>query len=395
MRIPILPLVILVAVSVCVDVYIDMVLTARCKKRWPSRVQEVMSVLLYGLLATGLFMPMREGSNSQLLDKMFVLFAFLTFLFPKILFTVIDIIAKIPRAFKRPRLKWLSMSGAILAVLTFIGMWWGALFNRYNIDVVEQPVEIENLPAGFDGYRIVQISDLHVGSYGSDTAFVSKLVNRINALNPDVILFTGDIVNRQTDELMPFVTTLSRLKARDGVYSILGNHDYGDYYNWPSATAKQANMQKLIDSQKQMGWNLLLNDHDWLRRGRDSLLLIGVENVGDPPFTVYGDLRQAYSEIGDYNVKILMTHNPVHWDMDLQNNPESNIALTLSGHTHAMQISAGRLLSPAAFRYKHWGGMYTDTLGQRLYVNIGAGVVGLPMRFGATPEVTVFTLRRK
>ena len=176
-----------------------------------------------------------------------------------------------------------------------------------------------------------------------------------------------------------------------GVYAILGNHDYGDYFNWPAPQIKQANMQLLYDLYKQTGIRLLRNETVWLRRGADSLALIGVENIGEPPFTTYGSLRRAYPNLSDSIPKVLLSHNPRHWTDSIATDPAANVALTLSGHTHAMQIEIGKW-SPSAWRYDTWGGMYTDDAHRQLYVNIGAGTVGMPMRIGATPEITVITL---
>jgi hypothetical protein len=215
----------------------------------------------------------------------------------------------------------------------------------------------------------------------------------VNALKPDLILFTGDIVNRNTAELKPFVKVLSRLHAKQGVYSILGNHDYGDYEDWSSSKEKAENMQLLKDLQAKMGWTMLNNAHQALTVGSDTIMLIGVENIGDAPFPTYGNLAEAYPNVGDKHFKILMSHNPAHWTSAIKDNENCNIALTLAGHTHAMQIEAFGV-SPAYFRYRTWGGMYNDELNHRLYVNIGIGTVGFPARIGATPEITHFTLKR-
>jgi hypothetical protein len=208
-------------------------------------------------------------------------------------------------------------------------------------------------------------------------------------------VFTGDIVNRRTDEIYPFVDTFAKLHAPYGVYSILGNHDYGDYSDWQSDEAKQANLQELIDIENGMGWQMLNNATAMIHCGADSIALIGVENVGDPPFHTYGDLDAAYPTLDDGVTKILLSHNPAHWVTDICDAPDKNIALTLSGHTHAMQIAFGRI-SPAVFRYRTWGGRYDDSGNNNmLYVNIGVGTVGFPARIGATPEITLFTLKSK
>lgn len=393
MRIPILFGLIVIALTLAVDAYI-LHAARRVRSNVPARLQLWSALALYLILLTGILLPTREGDHSLLLCKMWILFGYLTVFFGKIVFVIIDLIGHIPCLTGRRPLPGFGFAGGLLAVAVFCAMWWGALVNRFNVQTVSVDVDIADLPAAFDGYRIVQISDLHVGTYGSDTSFISQLVDHINDLHPDMIVFTGDIVNRTTDEIYPFVKPLSRLHAPDGVYSILGNHDYGDYYDWPDSAAREASLQELCRIERDMGWTLLLNEHCFIRHGGDSIAVIGVENVGDPPFAVYGDLSRSYPDIADSVTKILLSHNPAHWESEIAPDSANNIALTLSGHTHAMQIELFGY-SPAAWRYRLWGGLYADNSGRRqLYVNIGVGTVGMPMRLGATPEVTVINLRR-
>lgn len=397
MRIPLLPLLSLIFLAIATDGYIFMILRRRFRSLRPSGFYTIGAIVLWLVLIVGLCLPMRGGSMAMLLTKMWVLFGFLTFLFPKVLFVIFDLLSQIPllRKPRRKRLRWLSITGAVMAGVVFVSMWWGALINRFRTETVEVELTVEALPEAFDGYRIVQISDLHVGTYGTDDSFLREVVDKVNALKPDMIVFTGDIVNRKSDELVPFTDALSGLQAPDGVYSILGNHDYGDYYDFASEAEKQANLDSLISMQRRMGWDLLLNEHRVIRHGADSLVLIGVENVGDPPFKTYGDLGKAYQTTGDASCKILLTHNPVHWTDDISKSDTINIALSLAGHTHAMQIDVFGL-SPAALRYATWAGLYNTDDGRRyLYVNRGIGTVGMPMRLGATPEITLITLRRK
>lgn len=392
---PIVLLVVTIVLSIVVDVYIYCAARKRVSSAFPARIQLISSLALYLLLIVGFCLPMRSGDGALFLAKMWVLFSYVTFIVAKLVFVVFDLIASIPRLFGRRRIKLLSLAGGVLAVITFIAMWWGALVNRLNINAENVIVSVAELPQPFDGYRIVQISDLHVGTFGADTAYVSKVVDYVNSLNPDVVFFTGDIVNRTSDELKPFVGTLSRLECPDGVYSILGNHDYGDYYNWDCESDKKASLDSLVAMQKRMGWRLLLNEYEIIRRDGDSIAVVGVENVGDPPFKVYGDLKASYPDLSDSVTKILLTHNPAHWQMEIADRDDMNVGLTLSGHTHAMQMSAFGW-SPAAWRYDNWGGLYFDKSGRHpLYVNVGIGTVGMPMRIGATPEVTVITLKRK
>ena len=201
-------------------------------------------------------------------------------------------------------------------------------------------------------------------------------------------------MNRQTDEAEPYIATLGRLHARDGVYSILGNHDYGDYKSWETPEAKMRNLQYMGEVQAKMGWHLMNNCDTCIKLGSDSITIIGVENWGEPPFSQYGKLSVAHPTLNDSNFKILLSHNPRHWRGEVL--PLSNIDLMLAGHTHAMQIELdifGHRLSPSAWIYPEWGGVYKED-GQILYVNIGIGEVAMPMRIGATPEITVITLKK-
>lgn len=394
MRLPIIPLLVFLVLNVFVDTYIYGILKHRFRSLLPSKIQLWSANALFILILAVICLPKRNCSNGMLMAMMWMLYTYIAFYLPKYLFVIIDLIAKIPCLFKRHRLSWLSITGAVLSVVTFVALWWGALVNRFNIDVNDVEIEIAGLPDGFDGYRIVQFSDMHVGTFGNDTTFVSTFVDRINALNPDLIVFTGDIVNSKTTELPPFVAPFSRLNAPDGVYSILGNHDYGDYSEWPSAEAKKGNLELMKKLQADMGWHLLLNETVMLRQDGDSIALIGVENIGDPPFKVYGSLSKAYPQLSDSVSKILLTHNPAHWTDSISGNADMRVPLSLSGHTHAMQLEILGW-SPAKYRYPTWGGLYNDSDKQhQLYVNIGGGTVGFPARVGATPEITLITLKK-
>ncbi len=392
MRFPLIPVLVLLLVNCGIDLYIYRALLKRTANRLWSRIQLWCAALFFIAMIVIICLPKRQGDDGAFLALMWCLYAYLSIYLSKYLFVVFDLIAKLPQLWHRRRSKTVTAAGIVMAVACFLLLWWGALINRYNIDIKKVEFASAEVPVGFDGFRIVQISDLHTGSYGSDDSFLTKLVELVNGLNPDMIVFTGDIVNRHSSELEPFVDVLGALKAPYGIWSILGNHDYGDYYDWTSDDAKAENMRQLYDMQHAMNWNLLLNQHAPVVCGTDTLMLIGVENLGDPPFKNYGDLKAAYPTLGDGHFKLLLSHNPAHWTNDISGHPEVNIPLTLSGHTHAMQISAGRV-SPAVFRYKTWGGMYSDDAGHNLYVNIGTGTVGMPARIGATPEITVITLR--
>lgn len=407
MRIPVLTAVCLILFPILLDLYIfcDIRSYVPQKRRKAAEwVHGALSVLLWVFIIVVICLPKREYGE-PIIGAMWMLYAFATVYLAKAFYALSSLIGRLVARIRHRKGMGGIYTGVVLGAMVLGVCWWGALVNRYQIDVEHTEISYADLPAAFDGYRIVQFSDAHVGTWGSDTAFVSRLVDSINAQNADMIVFTGDFVNRETRELKPFVDVLSRLHARDGVYSILGNHDYGDYIDWPSPDQKAENNRRLAAMQKQMGWQLLKNEYRMIPKEGDSIALIGVENWGEPPFKVYGDLKASYPADGarhlnDSVFKILLTHNPMHWTNEVTK--KSNVNLTLSGHTHAMQtmVRVGEWKwSPCVWRYKTWGGLYADSVGKKspmyLYVNIGCGEVGMPARIGATPEVTVINLRRK
>lgn len=395
MRLVIITLIIVFICGLLVDAYIWLALRSYFRRRVFATVHLVVSALMTLLLVAIMVMPVRTGGDDVLRCTMWMLYAYISVYISKYIFVIVDALARLPMLWHRSRSRVCTGVGTVLAVLVFIAMWYGALWGRWHTEVRNVEVPMQGLPESFDGLRIVQISDLHTGTWGDDTAMAERIVNQINALHPDMIVFTGDIVNRHSAELRPFMPVLARLQARYGVYSIMGNHDYGDYEDWPDASAKAADVSNLKAMHRRMGWKMLNNDHAVLRNARgDSLVLVGVENVGDPPFTTYGDLSAAYPTPDDEAAKILLTHNPAHWERDILHHNTQNFSLTLSGHTHAMQVEMFGL-SPAVFRYRHWGGLYDEDPAHLLYVNIGIGTVGFPARIGATPEITLLTLRSR
>lgn len=283
-----------------------------------------------------------------------------------------------------------TVLGLVLGVVSFFNILYANLVGITRFEVKEVAYHSKDIPKGFDGYRIVQISDIHIGSWQGKPEAIKKLVDKVNAQKPDLIVFTGDLVNQRSRELDDFQEILSQLHAKNGVYSILGNHDYGSYYRWESRKAEIANIDNLIQQQKAMKWKLLNNENDILHHNGDSIALIGVENDGEPPFSQFADLPRAMKGT-EGMFQILLSHNPTHWRREVL--PDTNIPLMLAGHTHAMQgILFGQSL--ASLIYPEWMGMYYE--GNRaLYVNIGIGYVGLPFRFGAWPEITVLTLHKE
>lgn len=399
MRLPVIMMSILFIVNFCADFIIWRDVKRSFKNRWQTKVVIALLLSIWALLIIAVLSPRRDA-GADLQPIMWMLYTFLSLFIPKLLYALFSLLSRVSLFWRAKHLSVLKYIGGVLAIVSFVAMWWGALVTRNDIEVTRQTVKFENLPKSFDDYKIVHISDIHAGTWGTDTAFLSNMVDTVNALNPDLVLFTGDIVNRNTKEIYPFVNALSRLKAKQGVYSVLGNHDYGDYMDWSSAIERERNNQELIDVQNKMGWRMLNNEHCWVRNDNDSIAIIGVENWGEPPFSVYGDLRKAYSNLNDENFKVLLTHNPEHWKREVSE--ISNIDLSLSGHTHGMQFVlqfGDWKWSPAMWKYKEWGGLYTKENPEgkelKLYVNIGLGEVALPFRLGATPEVTLITLKKE
>lgn len=268
----------------------------------------------------------------------------------------------------------------------------GVIFGKYRHTARRVKIKIKNLPQSFKGYKIVQISDVHSGSFFHPEK-LQPAIDLINRQNADLILFTGDMVNNIAKEFEPFVNLFKTLKAKDGKFSVLGNHDYGSYVEWPSLQAKTDNLQNLINLEKEAGFRMLMNEHISIDRNGEKLYIVGVENWGEKPFPQFGDLDKATAGIPVIAAKILMSHDPTHFDNVVKHHP-SDIALTLSGHTHGMQFGIDLKnwrWSPVKFRYKKWADLY-ESEGKYLYVNRGFGVIGYPGRVGIKPEITVFEL---
>ena len=290
---------------------------------------------------------------------------------------VLKLTVKIP--FKRA-FRW----GLLSLLIPPLVIAYGSVIGRNWFEVKKVTVKFADLPENFDGYRIIHISDLHARSYAKRTARMQKAVQRINALDADLIAFTGDLITLAPEEIDPIASSLKALKAKDGVISVLGNHDYGTY-----ADTSGNLLPALIDRQAALGWDLLLNEHKVLRRGADSIVVIGVENTSASHFfPSKGDLPKA-SEGTDGAFSIVLTHDPMHWESEILG---QDYALTLSGHTHAMQLSILGW-SPSSLLFKHSDGLYTNG-SQHLYVNAGLGETLFPARIGARPEITLITLEK-
>lgn len=313
----------------------------------------------------------------------------LCFCIPKLTFVVFSLVLRAIN--KVTGLKIPHAAISTLPALAMLGyILFGAIKGKENFKVREVTFTSANLPEEFDGYRVLQLSDIHSGSWKGNPEALKRAIDICNSQNADLALFTGDLVNSRSNELIEFMNIFSELKAKDGVYSVLGNHDYGTYVKWNSEADRIANIDSLIARENRMGWRMLNNNHTIIRRGNDSIAVIGVENSGRPPFPDYARLKEASADT-EGMFQILMSHDPTHWRRQVL--PESDIELTLSGHTHDMQITFFGL-SVSSFIYPEHNGMYME--GERgLYVNIGLGHVLFPMRLGAWPEITVITLKKK
>ncbi len=369
------------------DWYIYRTYISKWKKKAMRMLYWVPStILLLGMVYVfGSFKAKPESMN---LLGIFLI-TFLTINVPKIVFSLLSLLfrAIIPKS--KGQIVGNCIAGAsALFVMGYI--LYGAFFGTENFQIRETTILSKDLPKGFENYRIVQISDIHCGSWAGDTKALQKAVNLINDQEPDLIVFTGDLVNNIATELDEFMPVLSQLKAKDGVYSVLGNHDYAMYIPWESPEKKEENLLALKQKQADMNWMLLNNRHVKLYQNGDSLALIGVENCGRPPFPNYAKLPEAM-EGTEGMFKILLSHDPSSWRREIL--PETDIQLTLSGHTHAMQTKIFGF-SPAVWVYPEYEGLYNEG-GQMLYVNIGLGHLMYPLRLGAWPEITLLTLKRE
>ena len=408
---------ILILILVAMDVYVFAAIRKAVAKTRYAGFLKGLYWLLVLLSYAGLYVvatnfiekPLNATPGSNLLAGFFVVF-FLTKTFLSVYFLAEDIfrfftyiflvikklIAKEPEKTTYPgRRKFIRQTGLTLAAIPFGSLLYAITGGKYNFKIHRHQLFYADLPKSFEGYKIVQISDIHTGSFGSKKPIIDA-VSLINDQNPDIILFTGDMVNNDSREMKPFMDELSRLKAKDGVLSVLGNHDYGEYKKWPSEEAHLENNRLLHEYQKAIGFKLLNNENVVLARNGDRLGIYGVENWGKPPFPQRGDLDQALQGAEDVPFKILMSHDPTHWRMKVLPH-KTHFHLTLSGHTHGFQFGVeipGYKWSPSQYIYPQWAGLYEKN-GEYLYVNRGLGFIGFPGRAGIWPEITVIELTGK
>ncbi|MBT8309116.1 MAG: metallophosphoesterase [Flavobacteriaceae bacterium] len=293
------------------------------------------------------------------------------------------------------RRRFVSLVALGLASIPFGALLYGMHKGKYNFRVLDYTLHFDDLPDAFDGYRITQISDIHSGSFDNKEK-IEYAVKLVNDQASDAIMFTGDMVNNKSSEMVPWKNLFGQLSAKDGVYSVLGNHDYGDYVKWPSEEEKAKNLDELINIQKEMGFDLLLNESRFIEKDGQRIALVGVENWGKGGFKKAGDLKKASRKIDAKDFKILMSHDPSHWETEVIQD-DYHYHLTLSGHTHGMQfgieIPGWVKWSPVKWRYKYWAGIYKE-MGQYINVNRGFGYLGYPGRVGIWPEITVIELKK-
>lgn len=328
---------------------------------------------------------------SRLMAPMLVLFV------PKLFGSIILLLEDITRLFRGFPVRSYAVSeiAFLVSALLFLILLYGITRGRHHYKVHKVILYFSDLPKAFDGFRITQLSDIHAGSF-IDKKGVQKGIDLVNAQKSDLILFTGDLVNNQATEMDPWIPVFSQLKAPYGKYSILGNHDYGDYMRWENEELKLANLNRLKEIHREIRFQLLLNESRRITKQGDSIELIGVENWGKGGFHKYGDLDKAIASVPNNAFKILMSHDPSHWEAIILDHPQP-IHLTLSGHTHGMQFGFevfGIKWSPIKYMYKQWAGLYVRN-NQYLYVNRGFGFLGLKGRVGIWPEITVITLKCK
>ena len=384
--------VLLILMAVMPDLYIDRRFLKRMRGRRAFLCRLLWWLPTVGMIAyTMMFVFDRQFAPSDIRLLNVYLFLVGLLITPKCLFSICSSIGWAVRKMLHRKANYGNLVGVVMVVLNWYVLFYGSFVGFKQITVREVTYESAELPEAFDGYRIVQFSDAHIGTYiGGREYMLQQVVDTINAQNADMVVFAGDLQNRQPQEIQPFVGVLSGLKAKDGVFSVIGNHDYADYIE-ASALIKAANEMETRRLEKLMGWQLLVNEHKVIRRESDSIVIAGLDNDGDgKKFPQRGDVGKALKGVSDSAFVVIAEHDPTCWRRKIL--PRSKAQLTLSGHTHAMQFMIGNW-SPASFVYKEWGGLFYE--GNRA-INVSTGVGGfIPFRFGVPGEIVVIELRTK
>lgn len=391
------------AIFLFLEVYIFQAIRTLTDNFWVRLGYIVLSLAVYGVFAYEVSHFQRSDRSTE--RAQITISLFLIFILPKIfivLFLLVDDIfrtggylvglTKPTENFFPERRKFLSLMGLGLGGVLSALFIDGITFGKYRHKVRRVKVKFANLPKSFKGYKVIQISDVHSGSF-SDPSKLQHAIDLINEQNPDLVLFTGDMVNNVADEFKPFIPLFSKIKAKDGKFAVLGNHDYGDYVKWNSKDEQNKNLETLIDYQRQAGFDMLRNENRIIEKNGENIYILGVENWGLKPFPQYGDIDKALENVPQNATKILMSHDPTHFDYVVKKHP-IDVHLTLSGHTHGMQFGLDLKnikWSPVQYRYPKWADLY-ESEGKMLYVNRGFGVLGYPGRVGVLPEITLFEL---
>ncbi len=362
---------------------------------WSVALLCVLSVLLFTTILTAFEYRIARSFIFSMIFSVYVSkIAAAFFLLIRDISLKIRPLPKTPSPDAITRSEFLLRTGAVVAALPLAGTGFGILSGAHDYRLRKHRLAIKGLPKAFEGLTIGQISDIHSGSFFNKRAVVGG-IEMLLAEKPDLIFFTGDLVNERTDEVKSYFDTFSRLKADLGVFSVLGNHDYGTYYrSWPDDAARNRNFADMLDAHKRLGWQLLRNENRILELSGEKLAILGVENWGKGRFPKWGDITQANFGTQDCKVKLLLSHDPSHWDAQVR--PLApDVDVMFSGHTHGMQfgveIPGYVKFSPVQFVYPQWAGLY-QTQRQQLYVNRGFGYIGYPGRLGIPPEITVFEL---
>ncbi len=401
-----IPLITLLVVNLALDLWLYRKFRrSEHRPKLKSGLHAVLAMVLLGMIVAVIAIPKTQCDDTTFLMVMWSIYIYYACYVPRYIAALVWVPTHLKRCGPRVR-KWGGIAATVVGVLVFLFMLSGLFYTPYKVKVNRVELEFENLPKEFDGYRIAQFSDTHLGTYGGDTTFVAQCVDSINSLGADMICFTGDLVSRWSGEAEPFKKTLSRLHAPDGVVSVLGNHDDGHYCYWANDDKRKDDLNDLISLQEHMGWKVLVNDHIILRRDSSEIAVVGTKCFMGWPFPRYGNLDSAYVDYDSAKrFVVLLQHSPDEWKLECAYQKRvtmlrlvDKVDLMLVGHTHAMQCMFtlfGRKFSPACFTYEYWGGLYTEG-DHKLYVNIGLGMVGIPARLGsAYPEITLITLKKR
>ena len=395
--------IILLAVFFTIEIYVYQAIRNITTNNYIRIGYWVFTLLAYGIILYWILTFNKASRDHQQIQLM--VSAMMIFVLPKLLSVMFLLIGDFTRflefGFKYftanenyfpERRKFISTTALAAAGIFSALAIDGIIFGKYRHTVRKVKLRFKNLPESFKGYKIVQISDVHSGSFFNPQK-LQKAIDLINEQDADVVLFTGDMVNNYADEFKPFIPLFKSIKAKDGKFSILGNHDYGDYGAWNSREEKAQNIPNLKNYQAEAGFKLLRNENIALEKNGEKIYLLGVENWGIKPFPQYGDLDKALKGVPQDAIKVLMSHDPTHFD-EVVKKHKTNVHLTLSGHTHGMQFGLDLKnikWSPVKFKYKKWADLY-ESEGKYLYVNRGFGVIAYPGRVGINPEITVIEL---